>query len=164
MTRIREGSVHMRTREYFYLEVFATSMVAVLVLLLSVLIFNFILFGIFAGHHEPLLAQGVPGLLIFLKLFPWPLLAADILLLILLRVLLKRFEIAYRSPTLYVLLALLVIIGSSGFILYHQTDVNERIEREAHRGHLPPPVGRFFDESRKPPPDATPRPQLPNQM
>jgi hypothetical protein len=47
----------------------------------------------------------------------------------------------------------LVVIGAFGFVIYEHTDVNERIEHAAHHGHLPTPVGSFYDDARQQPPD-----------
>lgn len=152
LTRIREGAVHMRSKNYFYLKLAVVAAIASLALLVSIFIFNFILFSIFAEHRAPLLGYGPPGYLVFLQMFPWPLLIVDVLLLIGLRMLLRRFEFGYRSPTLYLLFGVLVVVGALGFVLYEHTDVNDRIEREAHKGHFPTPVKDFFDDAHRPAP------------
>ncbi|MDB5195463.1 MAG: hypothetical protein JWO84_647 [Parcubacteria group bacterium] len=156
LERIRAGRLPMRSRSYFILRASAVVFVAILALVLSIFLFNLVLFVLFTGGRAPLLAHGTNGLLVFIRFFPWWVLLADVLLLALLRSLLRQYSFGYRSPTLFFFFGLAVVVGSFGFILYHHTDVNERIEHAAHRGHLPPPVGSFYDDARRtlPDPDA----------
>jgi hypothetical protein len=161
LERIRAGRISMHSRTYFVLRAATIIFVAILAFVFSIFLFNLVLFILFTGGRAPLLAHGANGFLIFIQFFPWWMLLADILLLALLRNLLRQYSFGYRSPTLYLVFGMLVLVGSLGFILYHHTDVNERIEHAAHRGHLPPPVRAFYDDARRtlPDPDAPIGPQ-----
>lgn len=152
LARIREGSVHARSKYYFYAKVALVVCVALLALIISMFIFNFILFSIFAEHRAPLLHYGPSGYWLFIQLFPWPLFVIDLALLFILQHLMRMFEFVYRKPVVYLLVLTLLGSGVCGFFLFAHTNINARIEQEAHHGHLPPPVRDFFDDAHLPPP------------
>ncbi len=153
LDRIHAGRVSMHSRSYFVLRAATVIFVAIFALVLSIFLFNLVLFVLFTGGRAPLLTHGTNGFLFFVRFFPWWILLADILLLVLLRSLVRQYSFSYRRPTLYVVFTILVVVGSLGFLLYHHTDVNERIEHEAHRGRLPPPIRAFYDDARRVLPD-----------
>lgn len=152
LSRIEEGRVHVHSKYYFYAKVALTLLVALLALLVSIFIFNFILFSLFAEHRAPLLGYGPSGYWLFLILFPWPLLAIDLVLLALLQQLLRVFEFGYKKPVIYLFFASLVVIGACGFFVYAHTGLNSRIEQEAHHRHFLRPVESFFNDAHLPPP------------
>lgn len=157
LTKIREGEVVMRPRFYFTLKAAALALVALAVLALSVFICNFIFFMIRLNGHESLLAHP-GGFFLFLRFFPWELLALDVALVLFLEWMLKRFKFAYQKPTLYLALALVVVVLSAGFAIDRGTRFNDRVLMRADRGGLPPPFVQIYEGSRRPlPPQFRPR-------
>jgi len=150
LDKIRAQQVTMRPRFYFTLKSIAVAVVAILTLLLSVSIGSFILFTIRTSYETTLLGFGPSGLFIFLTLFPWPLLILDVACIMLLEWMLRWFRFGYRSPLLYLLFVILVIILSASSVI--DTDrVSDSILRGAHDIDLPI-IGDFYDRGRRPPP------------
>jgi hypothetical protein len=150
LEKIRLQQVTMRPRIYFTLKSIALGVVAVFTLLLSVSIGSFILFTIRTSYTTALLGFGPSGLVIFLQLFPWPLLILDIASIVLLEWMLRKFRLVYRSPLLYLLFGILVLILSASAIL--DTDhISDLVLRGAHDQHIPF-MGDFYDRGRRPPP------------
>ncbi|MDB4992129.1 MAG: hypothetical protein JWL75_374 [Parcubacteria group bacterium] len=152
LSQIKKGDIVVRSKQYLYVRMVGTAALAILALGFSILICNFIFFSLFAEHRAPLLGYGPPGYVLFIQFFPWPLLIADIMLLVFLRYLLRTFQFTYRNPLLYFVIGFLVLVGFGGILVNQTTGFNRRVEFEAHRGHLPPPVGRFFDDAHRAPP------------
>ncbi len=148
--KIREGTVSMRPRGYFVLQSVALALVAFIVLVASVSIGSFILFSIRASNTAPLLDFGPPGYIIFLQLFPWPLLILDILCVALLEWMLRKFRFGYKSPFLYLLFCIIVI--SLAFALtVDQSRASDQFLRGAH-DHGVPGIGNLYQDGRRPPP------------
>jgi hypothetical protein len=141
---IQAGKVSMRPKLYFSLKIAALVMVAFAVVCISIFILNFILFSLRIGSQAMLLGFGPRGFLLFLSFFPWGLLLIDLVLLIVLESLLRRFQFGYRTPTLYLLLGLLALTFSVGFALDKGTGFNDEMLTRARDRHLPPPVGGFY--------------------
>ena len=149
LDKIRAHQVTMRPRLYFTLKSIALAVVAILTLLLTVSIGSFILFTIRTSYETSLLGFGPSGLLLFLELFPWSLLVLDIASIVLLEWMLRKFRFGYRSPLLYLLFVILVIILSASSVI--DTDrVSDTVLRGAHDIGLPI-VGDFYDRGRRPP-------------
>jgi len=150
LDKIRAHQVTMRPRLYFTLKSVTVAAVAIFTLLLSVSIGSFILFTIRTSYETSLLGFGPSGLLIFLMLFPWPLLILDIMCIIILEWMLRKFRFGYRSPLLYLLFGIFVIIlSASSFI--DSDRVSDTVLRGAHDIDLPI-IGDFYDRGRRPPP------------
>jgi hypothetical protein len=150
LEKIRAHQVTMRPRVYFTLKTVAFAAVALLALLLSVSIGCFILFTLRTSYETSLLGFGPSGLFIFLRLFPWPLLILDIACIILLEWMLRKFRFGYRSPLLYLLFGILVVILSVSGVLDND-HVSDFVLRGAHDRGVPI-VGDFYDQGRRPPP------------
>lgn len=154
MGQIKTEHISMRPRLYFTLQLAAIAAVSVLVLLLSVFIFNFLLFSIRINSHEAFLSFGPRGIVAFLMFFPWGLLIFDAALIFLLEWLLRTFKFGYRFPLLYVLATLLAITVVTGFALDRGTGFNDRlIDREEGGRHLLPPFNMLYGQARRPPHD-----------
>ena len=141
LAKIREKHISMRPKLHFTLQTILAFMVAGLVLLLSVAIANFILFGLRVNGHESLLSFGPRGLAAFFLVFPWPLLILDILFIFILEKLLRRFKFGYRSPVLYLLIALVAGALALGLAFDRGTSFNDSMLQHADRGELPSPFG-----------------------
>jgi len=143
---IREGRVHMRPRAYFALQVVALVLVAFAALVVSVFILNFIVFTIRLNRADMLLGQGLQGWLVFVGLFPWALLILDVLLVLVLELLLRKFQWGYKVPALYLLLGLLVLTVVAGVLVDRATPLNDQLWR-GQRG-LPPPLRDIYGHAR----------------
>jgi hypothetical protein len=150
LEKIRHKQVAMKPRLYFTLKSIALIVVAVLTLLISVAIGCFILFSIRTSYETSLLGFGPHGVLIFLQLFPWGLLIADIALIILLEWMLRRFRFGYKSPLLYLLFAIIVLTISVTVVL-DQSHASDEFLQGAHE-HGVPLMGNLYDQGRRPPP------------
>ncbi len=124
---------------------------AFVVLVLSVFIFNFILFSIRINSHDSLLGFGPAGLETFIYIFPWALFFIDVALVFALEALVRRFRFAYKIPVLYLLAALLLATLAMAFIIDRGTDVNDRLLHRADRNELPF-VGELLEHARRPMP------------
>lgn len=151
LKRIEAPDFKVYSRTYFVLQMIALVVVAALILLLSVFLFNFIYFSVQISGRVSLLNFGSPGIVPFLMFFPWPLLLLDILFVFVLQKLLRRFRFGYRVPILRFLFVLLVITTASGYLL-SKTGFNNILLQKANENHLPPPFGVLFKNAKLPPP------------
>ena len=145
---IRSGDVQMTPRAYFTLKILALGALALGVLVTTIFIFNFISFSVRVNHHEALLGFGPRGYLSFANVFPWHLLILDLLLVILLEWLIRKFKMGYNIPVLYLLGALIFGAATLGFAL-DRTPFNDRVIE--HEGRLPPSIGRLYEHARRGP-------------
>lgn len=155
IAKIDAKELTMRSRGYFVLRGVVLVLLAFAVLAISVFICNFILFSLRINEHETLLNFGGRGVIAFLSFFPWGLLALDVILIVLLEYLLRRFRFGYRSPVLYLLIGLLVLTVSVGLFVDRATDVNDRLMRRAHQHTLPAPFNDYYDHARQPIPEGS---------
>lgn len=153
MTQIKAERIAMRPRVYFTLQLAAVAFVSLLVLMVTIFLFNFILFSIRINSHEAFLSFGPRGIVAFLIFFPWPFLIFDVLLIAALEWLLRTFKFGYRMPMLYLLAAILSITFLSGFALDRGTRLNDRLMIRADGPGLPPPIGIFYRSSQRAPHD-----------
>lgn len=151
--QIKTERITMRPRLYFTLQIAAVAFVAMLVLLASIFIFNFILFSIRINSHDAFLQFGPQGLKNFIIFFPWPILLLDIAFIVLLEWLIRKFRFGYRIPMVYLVGALLVLTFATGFALDRGTYLNELLmDRDEHQG-LPGPFGGLYHHARRAPHD-----------
>ncbi len=149
LNKIRTGDLVMRSRLYFAARVALLTIVAIAVLVISILIFNFISFSVRISGHESLLGFGSRGLLTFFALFPWWLLLVDVALIIALENLLRQFKFGYKSPVLYLLGIILVLTIGVGTLLDRVTPFNDQmLDRAEHHG-LPGPLGEFYESAHR---------------
>lgn len=153
LAKIKTEHISMRPRLYFTLQVVAVVFVAFLALLLSVFIFNFILFSIRINSHDAFLQFGPRGLTNFLKFFPWPILALDIGLIVLLEWLIRKFRFGYRIPMMYLVGGILLLTVVAGFSIDRGTYLNDRLMDRAEHEGLPGPLGGLYHGARRPPHD-----------
>ncbi len=126
LEKIRTDSVEMRSKAHYHFRVALAVFLAVVILGISIFLFNFMLFTVAASGRSLLLQFGYRGVLFFLLYFPWWLLAADIFLMLVLERMLRRFKFAYRLPGLYVLVSVLLFILAAGYVL-DTADSNHRL-------------------------------------
>jgi len=152
LSTINAKGLSMHPKYYFWLRVAAITVVSVAALLISVFIFNFILFSIRLNSHDAFLSFGPRGWGAFLYFFPWELLTLEVVLVGLLLWLLRQFRFGYQSPLLYMLLGLFIITFAAGLMLDRTTGINERFLRDADNRRLPPPFNEFYGHARRVPP------------
>jgi hypothetical protein len=139
----------MRPRMYYTLRLGFLVGFAILTLVISSMVFSYIIFSIQASGRLFLLGFGAQGLLVFLTLFPWGLLVIDIVLLIGLEQLIQRFRFGYRNPLLYVLTSL-AVVSFSFAILITITPIHMTLTKREQQRHLPI-IGGFYRHATKPP-------------
>ena len=127
----------MRPRAYFVLQVAALVFLGLVVLLVSVFIFNFILFSIRINRTDLLLGHGPRGWGAFIRFFPWTLLIIDVALIALLEWLLRQFRFGNKVPVLYLLAGLLLATAVVGLVVDRGTPLNDDLFQMRH-GLLPP--------------------------
>ena len=151
LEKIETGKINMKPRFYFVAEVTALIVVAILTLLTSSLLVSFIIFSLIASGKLFLLGFGVRGLLTFFVLFPWSLLIVEIIFIILLEWLIKKFKFGYRSSlTRLVFVILLISIALSVVIII--TPFHNILQNRAEQRNLPI-IGSYYRGLRRPIPD-----------
>lgn len=153
LEKIRAGAVRMRPKLYFILKASAVAFVAFLVLAVSVFLASFIFFAIRLNGSDSLLGFGPRGLGLFLETFPWPLALLDLVLILGLEWLLRRFRFAYSRSVLLILLALLAVVGGIGVTVSQTTRFHDDLFEHAEREGLPPPLGAFYRGAHQKPPE-----------
>jgi hypothetical protein len=146
LKEIRSGQVTMRPRAYFVLQVAALVLLGLVVLLVSVFIFNFILFSIRLNHIDMLLGHGPRGWGAFTHFFPWTLFIIDVALIALAEWLMQQFRFGTKVPVLYLLGGLLLMTALVGLVVDRGTPLNDDLFQMRHG--LPPPFGDVYGSAR----------------
>jgi len=146
LREIRSGDVSMRPRAYFVLQVIALIVVALATLVVSIFIFNFIVFSIRINHTDALFLMGPRAWGTFFAFFPWTLLMLDVLLVLVLEWLVRRLSWGYKVPMLYLLGGLLALTIVSGIVIDRGTPLNDDLWR-GNQG-LPPPLRDIYGHAR----------------
>lgn len=145
MERIKRGKVKMKPKAYFILRN-ALLVVGIVVVSAAALYFtSFIFFVTRRAGLWFLPRYGVRGIRLLLGGFPWGLLLAVVLFIVLLELLAKRHRIVYRKPLLYSALAIIFFVVVTALVI-QQTPFHGRIYRQVQEGHMRlarPLYGRF---------------------
>lgn len=149
---IADHKVSMRPSAFFKLEYALILCVSILVLFLTIGLAGFIFFGLRVNGHEALLGFGPSGIGAFLRIFPWPLFILDLVLLIVLQSLIRRFAFGYRRPIVLVLTVLFVGGGVSALVIDRETPLHDKLMEESHHGGLPGPLQDVYGHVRGPAP------------
>ena len=157
LEKIESRELSMKPRYLFGLRLALMVLVALLVLVFSVFIFNFIFFSIRVSGHMALLSFGLRGVGAFVLNFPWGLLIIDVLLVVLLEKMLRHFRFAYRSPVLYLFFAILALAISAGLVIDRSSDVNDRMLHRVESGERGLPFfAPIYRGARRPWPEGFP--------
>lgn len=151
LQRIQTTHLEMRPKAFFSFKIGAVIFMTILIGVTSAVLFNFILFNLGESGRSLLLEFGPRGYLSFLKFFPWLLLLVDLGSVIFLGWLVRHFKFGYRRPLLYMFIGGVIATGGVGAILYHTTDLNDRLEHEVGRSFYPSQFHQAFDDARHPP-------------
>src|SRR5258708_15496816 len=143
--------VKVYSKAHFVARMTLLVVVAALALVVSVFLVNYVFFSLRISGRSSLLNFGARGIYPLLIFFPWTVLLIDIALLILVEWLLKKFRFGYRSPTIYLLLALVAATMSAGYFIDRGTGFNEVLLRQADEHHLGP-FDDFYTNARRAPP------------
>jgi hypothetical protein len=149
LDKIQSGKISMRPRVYFVLKVVSLVVVSVLTLLTSSLLVSFIIFSLVNSGKLFLLGFGLHGFLMFFALFPWPLFVVEIILIVLLEWLIKRYQFGYRtslSRLVFVILLVSVVISA----IINITPFHSTLLHRAEQRNLPF-VGDYYRGIRRPP-------------
>jgi hypothetical protein len=133
---------------YFILRTTLVIVVAILVLIVTIFIFNYVFFSLRVSGREYLLNFGVRGFSSFLEYFPWLLLAIDLVLIVILEWLLRRFRFGYRSPILYLLLGIFAITIAAGYLIDHATRIDDTLLHQADLNSLVGPFDEIYESVR----------------
>lgn len=129
LSKIASHKVSMRPKMYFTIKLIITGIVAFLVLVISVFIFDFILFSIHRQATDALLGFGYRGIAPFLYAFPWTLFIIDVIFIFALHWILRRFHRGYRRPILLGLGGLFILTVGIGVIIDTTTPTNDFLHR-----------------------------------
>jgi len=143
MTDIESGALSPKPRwkEIGY-SVLASFLIAV-IFILTVSVFVYLFHALRAAGISALLGFGWRGIILFLVLTPWGLIAIDILFVMLLMRVAKRFEIIWKVPRLYLAAFFLAAAFTAGAIF--DRPINDRlVEMDRYERPLPPQVGAGF--------------------
>lgn len=147
LERISTEQLSMRPKYFFILKAAALITIGILVLIISIIICDLILFSLRINGHLPLLGFGSRGLWMFFQFFPWGLLMFDAVLVFLLERLLRQFRYGYQTPVLLLLFALAIVTLSSGIFIDRATDLNEQLLDRAHEHRLFAPLNEYYDQA-----------------
>lgn len=142
--KIRRGEVSMHSQLYFALRIAALLLVVFSALAVSIFLCTFIIFTVRVNLQDALTHTGPSGWWFFARFFPWHLLILDIALLALTEWLLRGFRFGYRSPTLYLLFALVAFAIATALFLDRDAGFNDRMLTRAHMNGLPPPLNDMY--------------------
>ena len=144
--KIRAGEISMKPKLYFWILAIALIVMSILTFLTSCLLISFIIFSLVASGKVLLLGFGIKGFLLFFLLFPWHLLIIEIIFILILEWLIKKFRFGYRSSLsklVFVILLISIIVS----ILINITPLHQDFERRAQQKELPL-VGDYYREIR----------------
>jgi hypothetical protein len=130
MSRIRSGKVKLRSRYIFLAEKLGMESAFALSVILSILFANLFFFYLKSTDNIEYLSFGSDGIYAFLESFPYLLIIAFIIFILVSGYLLSKTDFSYKKPFKFFLLSLLTFVFVSGGVLAY-TDLSERIEEEA---------------------------------
>lgn len=136
MGKIKSGQVKLKSRYIFIAEKLGLGTAFALSVLLSVLFFNLILFYLKETDNLKYLSFGKFGIFAFLESFPYLLVVAFIILIVLSGYLITKSDVSYKKPFGYLAVGLVLFIMFFGGILTY-TNLGKAIEIQAQNGVAP---------------------------
>jgi len=133
---IASGKLKMKPRWHFILQA-ALLIVGIFIIFLTLLYLSSCI--IFLLHQSGvwfLPSFGFRGVYAFISHLPWLLLLFLIVFMVLLEILIKRYSISYRSPLIYTILGIVLIVVIGGFCV-QMTDFHLNLSRFAQDNRLP---------------------------
>ncbi|NCB09345.1 MAG: hypothetical protein EOM73_14415 [Bacteroidia bacterium] len=136
MGKIKSGQVKLKSKYIFIAEKLGLGTAFALSVLLSVLFFNLILFYLKETDNLKYLSFGKFGIFAFLESFPYLLVVAFIILIVLSGYLITKSDVSYKKPFGYLAVGLVLFIMFFGGILTY-TNLGKAIEMQAQNGVAP---------------------------
>jgi signal transduction histidine kinase len=144
LTKIKKEGVKMRPKFYFIAKAILLALAFLATTLFVLYIISFVVFSLRTSGVWFLPMFGFSGIKIFWLALPWiPILIAG-LAIILLELLAKRFNLIYRRPILYSLIAILTVAVMGGFLL-EKAPFHSEIFIKSQNDRLPG-IGGFYRE------------------
>jgi hypothetical protein len=147
LEQIKKEHVSMTPRMYFTFKIVALAVIVILIFFVTAFLISYIFFSIRASGQMSLLGFGRPGILTFILLFPWPILALDLGLLLMLEWLVTKFRFAYRLPFVYVTGGIVVVSVACALII-DSAHVHPYLEKQVVDRPLP---GGLYKQVRQTP-------------
>ncbi len=143
LEKIDHGGIHKHSRIYFAIRVAILIALSIIALALAVFVLSFAIFSVHESGEQFLLGFGARGVATFLALFPWTALAVEVILLVLIELLFRRFTFGYRIPVLRALIGLFVCAAVGGIVVY-LTPLHATLLRLAEQNELPV-LGEWYE-------------------
>ncbi|MFA5714461.1 MAG: hypothetical protein WC998_01810 [Candidatus Paceibacterota bacterium] len=140
MGKINSGKIGLKSKYLFLAEKLGLGTAFALSVLLSVLLFNLILFYLKETDNLKYLSLGKFGIFAFLESFPYLLVIAFVILIGLSGYLITKSDVSYKKPFGYLAVGLVIFIMIFGGILTF-TNLAHGIEKQARGGG---PAGMFL--------------------
>ena len=136
MGKIKSDQVKIRSKYVFVAEKLGLGTAFALSVMLSVLLFNLILFYLKETDNLKYLSFGKFGIFAFLESFPYLLVVAFIILIVLSGYLITRSDVSYKKPFGYLAVGMVACIMVMGGVLTY-ANVGRIIEAQARSGMGP---------------------------
>ncbi|MFA5169299.1 MAG: hypothetical protein WC420_00930 [Candidatus Paceibacterota bacterium] len=136
MGKIKTGQVKIRSKYVFVAEKLGLGTAFALSVLLSVLLFNLILFYLKETDNLKYLSFGKFGIFAFLESFPYLLVVVFIVLIVLSGYLITKSDVSYKKPFGYLAIGLVLFIMIFGGVLTY-TNLGREFEARAREGMTP---------------------------
>lgn len=130
MTEIESGRVRLKSKYIFWAEKIGLRSAFVVTILSAILFFNLVLFYLKSSDNLAYLSFGNSGVFAFLESFPYLLVVAFIIFILLAGTIIVKSDFAYKSPFGFLALAIVAMVIVCGIVLTY-TGVAEKIEQEA---------------------------------
>jgi len=134
MGKIKSGQVKLKSKYVFLAEKLGLGTAFALSMLLSVLFFNLIFFYLKETDNLKYLSFGKFGIFAFLESFPYLLVIAFIILIVLSGYLLTKSDVSYKKPFGYLAVGMALLIMIFGGILTY-TNLGQSFEKQARIGN-----------------------------
>lgn len=151
LNKIKKDELLVKSKTYFRLRYLVLLCLLGTIFVTSLFLLTFIIFSLSAAGQLALITFGATGLKLFLILFPWKLLALDVILVFLLGWLLRTFRFGYRTPVIYLLLTILTIIIGTSLIIDRVKPFHHSLLHQADLKRLPL-LEEMYENVRRPPP------------
>ena len=139
LQKIKTGQVSMRPKAYFVFGMIALVVLTFLIVVTTIFLISYTVFTIVVSGHLLLLGFGWRGVGAFILLFPWVAFLIDILLLLALDWLVRRFRFGYNRPIVWFFFGMTVLLVFLGYIVSTASFHGELLHQAEHN-ELPPPL------------------------
>lgn len=147
MEKIKSGQVKLKSKYIFLAEKLGLGTAFTLSFVLSAIFFNLFLFYIKETDNIKYLSFGKEGLLAFFESFPYLLVVAYIISIVLISFIIKKSNALYKQSFNHVIISLIISITFFGAILTY-ANLGEKIEKESFRNNY---QGRILKTLMHPP-------------